>query len=395
LREVFKMKKMRKKFTTMIWYCCIIGVITLGLVSIVGTGGSDDDGGGGSDILPVYNFTIDMNPVQELLAEPQGVSAVPDKPGPLSVAISYEDINYLVEVSGIIEGSMNTGDGGYTIGDTTSVQIVDVGGIGYIPFYLGNLTINVTADIVIPDDGPPTSGGWTVQSESMAQAAEIETITVTVVVTPEPGVTITTSDQTQDPYTVTMTWETLDALIGSQSAPYWVQKAAYASEFFQFMLDEQTPLLVGTFDEIIPALEDALEMGLLVEGDAMRDSCYAFPEGQNPVGVPQEGYNDFTWYDVSDNDEVGPGDSFNWDFYYCWNDALFHGDIDLRGYTNVEDGGTITRIGYEPYEGPGGVYFDNFTISEIRYEVDGPYTIDTVFTLNGGFTIVFYEPVVD
>jgi hypothetical protein len=392
LREVFVMNKVRKRFVTTVWYFCLIGVITLGLVSIVGTGGSDDDGGGGSDILPVYNFTIDMDPPDQEPneAEPQGVSTVPAKPGPLFVAISYGDDNYMLEISGTIEGSMNTGDDGYAIFNTTSVQIVDDAGD---PFYLGDLNINVTADIVIPDDGPPTSGGWTVQSESMAQAPDIETITVTVVLTPEPGVTITTSEQTQDPNPVTLTWDELRNLIGSQSAPLWVQKAAYASEFFQFMLDEQTPLLVGTFDEIIPALEDAIEMDVLVEGDAMRDSCYAFPDGKTPDGVDQLGYNDFTWYDVSDNDAVGPGDSFQWTFVDCWNDDLFNGEIALRGYTSVEDGGTITRIGYEPYGGPGGVEFMDFEISEIILEVEGPYTIGAVYTLNGGFTIVFYEPV--
>jgi hypothetical protein len=378
------MKKVKKRFVATVWYFCLIGVITLGLVSIVGTGGSDDDGGG-SATLPVYNFTIDMDPVQEPNeAEPQGASTVPNKPGPLSIAFDIYELIF----SGKIEGSMNTEGGGYTISDTTSVTVADVGGTQLF----GNFSIAVTSDIVVPDGGPPTEGAWTVQSESMAQAPDIETITVTVVLTPDPGVTITTSEQTQDPNPVTLTWDELRNLIGSQSAPLWVQKAAYASEFFQFMLDEQTPLLVGTFDEIIPALEDAIEMDVLVEGDAMRDSCYAFPDGKTPDGVDQLGYNDFTWYDVSDNDAVGPGDSFQWTFVDCWNDDLFNGEIALRGYTSVEDGGTITRIGYEPYGGPGGVEFMDFEISEIILEVEGPYTIGAVYTLNGGFTIVFYKP---
>ncbi|MBW2638474.1 MAG: hypothetical protein JRC86_13385 [Deltaproteobacteria bacterium] len=347
------MNKVRKRFVTTVWYCCLIGVVTLGLVSIVGTGGSDDDGGGGSDILPVYNFTINMD-------KEEGI-----KPGPLSVAFD----SYVLEASGIIEGSMNTGDGGYTISDTTSVSVSDVGDP---TLFDGGLSIAVTADIVIPDDGPPTSGGWTVQS-----GEPVETITVTVVVTPDPGVTITTDDEMEDPDTVTITWEQLDALMGGVDVPLWQQKASFVSGFFQFMLDDQTPFIADTFG-IIDDHDDVFE-----------DS-----DGKTPDGVDQEGYNDFTWFDVEDDDSVGPGDSFEWTFVDCWNDDLFNGEIALRGYTNDEEGGITTLIGYKPssLEAPGGVEFIDFEISEIRYEVEGPYTIGTVYTLNGGFTIVFFEP---
>jgi hypothetical protein len=373
------MNKVRKRFVTTVWYFCLIGVITLGLVSIVGTGGSDDDGGGGSDILPVYNFTIDMDPPDQEPneAEPQGVSTVPEKPGPLSVAFD----SYVLEASGIIEGSMNTGDSGYTIGDTTLVSVSDVGDP---TLFDGGLQIAVTADIVIPDDGPPTEGGWTVFDGD-------QTITVTVVLLPQPGVTITTDDETQDPSTVPLTWEALDALMGGVDVPLWQQKASFASGFFQFMLDEQTPFIIYTFDEIIPVLEDVLE-----EEVPNIDSCSSFPPGENPVGLPETGHNDFTWFDVEDDDSVGTGDSFNWAFVDCWwdNEVLFNGDIALRGYTIVEDGGLTTRIGYEPNGGPGGVEFVDFQISNIRYndDVNRYETYDTM-TLNGGFTIVFYEPV--
>lgn len=371
------MKSMRKRFITTVWYFCLIGVITLGLVSIVGTGDSDDDGK--SDTLPVYNFTIDMDPpVLNGMAEPQGTTTVPDKPGPLSIAIPYGVYNYILEVSGTIEGSINTEDDGYTIYNTTSVQIVDDAGD---KFYLGDLSIMVTTDIEIPDEGFPTAGVWTVQSESMTQGGE--TITATIVVTPEPGVEIYNSVLGGEP--VFYNWEDFEAL--TKDGEIWEQKAVYASELFKFMLNEQTPLITDTFG-LIGDLGEGLE-----DGEPLTDWCSVFPEGQSPLDMPEQGYKYFTWFDVEDDDVVGPGDSFSWDFEYCWwyNQALFDGDIDLRGYTNVEDGGVTKRIGYEPsLDGPGGVYFDNFTIYQITYGGDRYETYNPM-TLNGGFTIVFFE----
>jgi hypothetical protein len=150
-----------------------------------------------------------------------------------------------------------------------------------------------------------------------------------------------------------------------------------------------------TFD-IIPDHEDVFE-----EGVPQRDSFSAFNVGENPAGVLQEGYNDFTWNDVTGDVEVGPGDSFVWYFDDCWDDDpdddiddLYNGTINLMNYVDNEEDGVTIRIGYEPpVEGPGGVYFENFEISEIE-EDGGIYSHDSAsaVTLNGGYIIVFYEP---
>lgn len=372
----------------MVWYLCLIGVITLGLVSIVGTGGDDD--GGGSDTLRHYNFTIDMDPVEKngVSAEPQAVVVLPDKPGPLVVSYSDDSGDYILELSGVVYGSIDTKDGDYTIFDelneaSTIVQAMEGEGSDE---YFGPLTLNVTADIEIPEEDPPATGAWTVQSGD-------ETITVTVGVDQEKGagVTITTTDQTQDPFTKFYGWGEFFEYLLDSDEPEWQRKAAFSGSIIRFLI-ENSQFLTTTFD-IIPDLEDVLEDEVPV-----RDYCSAFNEGENPADVRQEGYNDFTWFDVSDDGEVGGGDSFQWEFVDCWDDDpeddiddLLNGTIDLRGYTEVEDGGKTVRIGYEL---PGGVEFTEFCLSEIEEVDEGVYTHDTTYavTVNGGFTIVFYEP---
>jgi hypothetical protein len=382
------MKSVRKRFFTTVWYCCLIGVITVGLVFIAGCSDSDDDGGG-SDTLPVYNFTIDMDPVEVngVLAEPQAIPMLSPKPGPL--VVSYTD--YVLELSGVLYGSIDTRDNGYTIfdvGPDEASTIAKAEVFEELENLFGLLTLDVTVDIVIPDDAPPTAGAWTVQSVD-----PVETVTVTVVTSPTPGVEIQSSVVGGDP--VPFTWGAFEALLENDANPDWQRKAGASGSVIRFLV-ENTFFITETFD-IIGDLEDVLEDGVPVV-----EWCSAFPEDQNPMGVLQEGYNEFTWYDVNDNDVVGGGDSFEWFFYDCWDDDpeddiddLFRGGMYLLGYTDSEEGGVTTRIGYEtPVEGPGGVYFKDFCLSEIE-EDEGVYTHDSEYalTLNGGFTIVFYEPV--
>jgi len=392
------MKKVRKRFVRILWYCCLVGVIALGLIFVVGCSSSDDDGGGGPDTLSLYNFTLDMDPdeVNGVLAAPQ---AEQFKPGPVEVSWSEGEDSYRLKLSGQIRGSLDRTDNTYTVNDDTEVWVEDFSDPD--PF-VGNLEIDVTADFVIPEDDPPTSGSLTVWSPiSVFQGASFpqdvvmyEEITVTVGIDPVdgPGVTITTDD---GPATEFLTWQEL-ADLGDED-PLWQLKGAFGLDSFDFLL-ERSQFVTTVFDRI----DDLEGQGALVDGVAVVNSCSEFPDGNVPEGLPPQGTNEFTWYDVTTDGDVGPGDDFDWYFYNCWDndpgdsiDDLYNGGMNLFGYTAVEnDNGTLIRIGFEPYGGdPGGVHFDEFLATEIRDD-GGTYSHDEegAATLNGGFTIVFYEP---
>ena len=101
---------------------------------------------------------------------------------------------------------------------------------------------------------------------------------------------------------------------------------------------------------------------------------------------------------MSLDDSVGPGDSFIWYFDDCWNNYFDDGDLNLyetggvifNGYTKEMSGEVIARIGYEPDESLGGVFYDNLVLGEVE-DIDDTYTYDSDYsvTLNGGFTLIY------
>lgn len=103
-----------------------------------------------------------------------------------------------------------------------------------------------------------------------------------------------------------------------------------------------------------------------------------------------------TWYDTSGNNEIEPGDDFQLVCWEAWlddenseDDRLFDGQVDFIGFTEVVVDGETLRIGFEPYlASPEGVFLNDFR--EYYTETEGnAVSIDTTFTLNGAFSIVF------
>jgi len=65
------MKRSRIRFTDNLHYICLIGVIALGVVSIVGSnGGGDGDGGGGEPVQ--YVLTVTTSGQGSVSLDPQG-----------------------------------------------------------------------------------------------------------------------------------------------------------------------------------------------------------------------------------------------------------------------------------------------------------------------------------
>jgi len=395
------MNPMRKRFARMLWYCSLIGVIALGLVSIVGTGGgSDDSGGSGSDTPPVYDFTIDMNPSIEFKAEPQ-IAIVPEKPGPLEVSFSDGENDYELNLSGRIEGTLDTSHGDITVGTDSQVTVSDMGDIDPAE-YLGFLIIDVTTEFAIPQGGPPRVGSIAVQSPrtvsglSLPQVApDFETITVTIAVdsSDRAGVTITTDDPAADPNSVFKTWEQTDALLDGEG-PLWQQKGAFGVDVIKFVLD-QADRASESFSFISDYEADLETAG---DGETIELNCSEFPDGNVPADLDKQGTITFGWDDDSDDGSVGSGDSFSWYFNDCWNDNFDDGDLNLyetggvifNGYTQEKSGEFIARAGYEPDEGPGGVFYDNLVLGEVE-DSDGTYTYDSDYSVNlgGGFTLIY------
>ena len=283
------MNRMRKSFARMVWYCSLISVIALGLVSIVGTGGSDDSGGSGSgsDTPPVYNFTIDMNSSLEFKAEPQ-VAVGPEKPGPLQVSFSDGENDYELHLSGQIEGTLDTSHGDITVGTDSQVAVSDMGDIDPAE-YLGYLIIDLTTEFAIPQGGPPTVGAVAVQSPrtvsglSLPQGApDFETITVTIGVHPVEGagVTIATDDPEADPNSVFKTWEQTDALLDGEG-DLWQQKGAFAIDVIQFVLD-QADRAAESFSFISDYEVDLETAG---DGETIELNCSIFPGDNIPLGL--------------------------------------------------------------------------------------------------------------
>jgi hypothetical protein len=131
--------------------------------------------------------------------------------------------------------------------------------------------------------------------------------------------------------------------------------------------------------------------------------CAAFSSGEYtpPSGIPDQGIFSFSWIDDNPDGVVGSGDSFRSDFTDCWlgdiNDIeIYNGAIDLNAYTLVTNSdNVITRFGFEGSTAgkTGGVFFNEFVMTEASVNGDSVAVTGTTTSLSGAFTIVYSEPV--
>ena len=137
------MKKAGNMVIKNLWYLCLVGVIALGLLTIIGTGGGGGDdvnGGGDPTLLNVYDYFIDT-----------------DLPGGFLTISLTDPPNTFISVKTLgrfLTGTYNTATEAYTLDIDAGASIEsDVGD----PL-LGNFNITVTAPFQIPPDNFPTAG---------------------------------------------------------------------------------------------------------------------------------------------------------------------------------------------------------------------------------------------
>jgi len=323
-----------------------------------GGGGGDGDGNGNDDgggqTLNEYNFRMDF-----------GAS---DGPLPLEVAAILGD----EEVTATLEGS----PGGSYILDPESVAF-DAGPMVRIttnlwPGPLGILNINLSNDIKSIDGNHPEEGTMTVH---IGDEGILYSLTTTFTVA---GVNLKYNDGTPINYT----WSQFEDLLGS-SVPDWQQQASFAYNIVSFLFS-QVSYIVSVFP-------------LIDEGDSVTTGD-TLPAGVLPDGFSNPGTRTLT--DINGG-EPQPGDTFRIDFQHFWKndtsddiDPLYDGTVRFVNFWRTSVNDTITGIGFAPYQGSGGVFFDGLRIYEIEENSPGSFTLDdtATMTINGGYTILFSQP---
>ena len=168
--------------------------------------------------------------------------------------------------------------------------------------------------------------------------------------------------------------------------------AAFGYSLLRFIYEQNDLIIVAL--EFIGENDDLLEQtGPIVE------TCDTFPRPPVP-DVPNPGTSTVAWSDMNTDNSVGPGDSFFLDFSNCWLDdptddfdSLYNGTIEFANYTEVVTDGVITRVGFEPSGGRGGVFFTSLSLAETEDDGVNILVFDTeAIIINGSFSIVFSSP---
>jgi hypothetical protein len=362
------MKKAGNMVIKNLWYLCLVGVIALGLMTIIGTGGGGGDdvsGGGDPTFLDVYDYSL----------------VTKEAEGHFKVSFSDDSDTFTISVATLggkeLAGTFNTVTEAYTLDSGSGASINSDAGVNPL---LGQFNINVTTSFQIPPDSSPTAGAFEVEYGA-------DRTIVTVVTVPDNGVTLELVGGDPPEF---FTWDQFEDLLDT-AVLEWQQRASLSGSILEFMV-QQLDFVVGSLG-FIGDHEDELKQNITVT-----ENCDAFPTGKAPAGVLEQGTRALTWDDASGNNDVGGGDNFTWDFDDCWDndttddiDDLINGTVDLGSYTEVVDGNNrVTTIGFL---GPEGVVFTNFVLSEVEEDPPGTFTIDPNddITVNGGYTIVFYE----
>jgi len=280
-------------------------------------------------------------------------------------------------------GSIDPVSGQVTVSQGTSLDLYALTEDSL--FGIDTLLIQVHETIVIPYSASPTSG--VIQIDEVA----IDGLRVTITLAGSNGDVWIQYDEDSDgniDAEEAFSWDQFDDIGDTGSSRQ--RLARFSIDVIQFLLNQVK--LVEYALEMLGEHEDDLNPGPYVE-DADSFSAQGLT---GPAGIADQGTFTATWHDISGNGDVGPGDDFELDCLEAWlddtdseDDLIFDGQVDFIGFTEVVEDGETTRIGFEPYlASPGGVYLDNFT----EYYTDtenNAVSIDTTFTLNGAFSIVF------
>ena len=255
-----------------------------------------------------------------------------------------------------------------------------------------SLAVNTTLQWT--GNGKPTSGEFDLRVGPVNRIR----VSVNPDVTPGvAGVDITyspTGDADPPLESTSVTWAEFDALFGSLALDYQ-QVAAFGYTVLRFIYEQGGLVIQGL--ELISENDTLLE-----ETGTVEQSCDSFyPLTPTPAVSYDPGFVKVNWYDVNNDIGLGPGDTVYLGFTQCWVDdetdtidTLYDGTINLVNYTEVQSGGVVTRIGFEPsVSGDGGVDFDYFKITETEtISTDVIIKTGETITLSGGFSMVFTSP---
>ena len=353
----------------------LIPIAVIAVVLIVASGG----GGGEEDALGDFGDEppIIRTPLNFLLA------SLPDdqgEPVPLVVTAGSDltvTVNFTQIVYGTVDLTVNADNtvifDSFSTRDTKGLEITVSGSSEGV--------LDGTFEFIVVGNRPiETNIGDNPNSGHFEVVTPTEKVTVKILSTTEVQIILNIPGAP----THTYTWDEFMDLLSDDTLDTWQRRASLAANAYE-LIYELALTVADTLDELetVPVNED----------------CDIFT-GTQPAGVSAQGETTMTWLGPgSGSGEVTPGDSFEWRFTDCWNDEplddtddLIDGVISLENYSEaVTNINHLLEIGFGSVSnGPGGVIFDNLTISETQDDM-GVFTIDPDddITVNGGFALIF------
>jgi hypothetical protein len=238
-------------------------------------------------------------------------------------------------------------------------------------------------------DGSPTSGEFELRDDQVLQRL----IRVSV---SQAGVVINYFEDVETGNSVSKnyTWDQFDELFENTSEEDYFRIAAFGYNVLHFMYEQS--------EIVITALELISENDIqLEETGTVEQNCDTYPLPPLPAVSYDPGLIKVNWYDADNSISIGPGDTVYLGFIECWDndetdtiDTFFDGTVNMVNYTEVENAGVVTRIGFEPSaSGTGGIQYDYLDITET--ETTGSnvvFVTSETLTLSGGFSMVFTSP---
>ena len=260
---------------------------------------------------------------------------------------------------------------------------------------LDDFSVFVEEDIVFREDAPGPQDNLPVQGEFTLRYSVNVIRVVFLENETGPGALMSLNDEPE----VFYAFEELDDLL-FENVLVWQQKGALGYQVLEFLAEQV--MLAARTGLIIEAREDALE-----RNGSVTFECGTFPADAEPAPEAPEPSLTLTWIDSVEDGEIGTGDSFLWDFVSCWLsgegtpiDDMIDGQVDLLGYVREvvpRDGGeALTQFGFDPGDdAAAGVVYTDLTQTEIEEEIEGDPSADPkrTYTVNGGYSILFTEPV--
>ncbi len=334
-------------------------VLLLVSLSCSSSGDGDDDGGddGGGDVLSEYNFTM-LTGVDQA-----------DAPSALQIDASLGDEDVRATFSGEIVGTFNLDENSITLHEGVLVRVITD---GLWPEQLGVLSIYLNSPITSVDGDEPD------QAVLIVGIGDGPLYSITITAT-SGGVSLQYNDGTPVTYD---DWDDFEDLFGS-TAPDWQQQASFAYSMMEFILFH-----VEFFLETLTAIEE--------------DAFGTTTSGTLPAGVLPAGFTNPGKMILTDNNggEPLPGEAFTLEFQHFWDDEdlddidpLYDGTVRFVNFWRITNDDILTGIGFAPYNGSGGVFFDDLANYEIEETSPGSYSMDEVYsTISGGYTILLSEP---